>query len=183
MSSSLNAPRKNISKDPDRAVKYPGVKDDEVVLTCWSQVGDAGWCGTCLETASPGQPGYCGHKIRDPDPEEVLEEAEGDDSSEEEEDDSEDPRPTAWGGWGFCDSYCTPTNYQGFYWSNEPRLKEIRRLVKAHSDCGKHYNDTASEGSSFVARQSMAKLCIFQEREVEVGAEYRLIRLLKLLNA
>ena len=112
-----SSPRKNITGDPDRAVKYPGVVGEEVVLTCWSQVGGNGWCGTCLETAGPGEPGHCGAGVKDPDPQEVIHDQEtaGDDDEEKDwRSEAEEPRPSPWGGWGFCDSYCTPDNYQGY---------------------------------------------------------------------
>ena len=54
----------------------------------------------------PGEPGYC----KPGKPEGALKEAEKEE--EEEVDDSEYPRPSVWGGWGFCDALCTQTNYQ-----------------------------------------------------------------------
>ena len=54
----------------------------------------------------PGEPGYC----KPGKPEGALKEAEKEE--EEEVDVSEYPRPSVWGGWGFCDALCTQTNYQ-----------------------------------------------------------------------
>ena len=52
--------RKDISKLKDRAKLYPGVKSKYVMLDCYAEYFQSGWCGTCLKSARPGQPGYCG---------------------------------------------------------------------------------------------------------------------------
>ena len=91
-------------------------------IPCYAETGNSGWCGTCLNAAKvttsaaavtvvlillkPGEPGYC----KPGKPEGALKEAEKEE--EEEGDDSEYPRPSVWGGWGFCDALCTQTNYQ-----------------------------------------------------------------------
>ena len=69
---------------------------------------------------------------------------------------------------------CYFKNIFSFYWSNEPRLKEIKRMVKSHDDCRAHYNESLGV-SSYIAKQRMTKLCIYQEREIDVGAEYKMI--------
>ena len=154
--------RKNIKNDPERHKKYPGVKGDEVQLPCYAEIGSSGWCGTCLRSAKPGQPGFC--------PEEKVVTEKVEDSEEVNED--EFPRPSAWGGWGFCDALCSQTNYQGFYWSNEPRLKEIRRMSAGHKECSEFYNMT-NRLVKYDSEKFMSKLCVYQDRELDVKAYFR----------
>ena len=47
-------------------------------------------------------------------------------------------------------------------------------MVKSHDDCRAHYNESLGV-SSYIAKQRMTKLCIYQEREIDVGAEYKMI--------
>ena len=92
---------------------------------------------------------------------------------EEEEEDlkkKEYSRPTAWGGWGFCSQLCTQTNYQGFLWSNEPRLKEILRRTSSHEDCRKHLEINVKEG------EEISRLCLFQEQELAEKAHFSMFR-------
>ena len=74
--------------------------EDFVELECRKEIGKSGWCGTCLKTAKKGQPGYCGKDAVTP--EDII------------EFDKEMPRPTAWGGWGFCDPLCRQLEYSGY---------------------------------------------------------------------
>ena len=67
---------------------------------------DGSFAALYLILLKPGEPGYC----KPGKPEGALKEAEKEE--EEEEDDSQYPRPSVWGGWGFCDALCTQTNYQ-----------------------------------------------------------------------
>ena len=95
--------KKDIKQDPE--ARYEGLKSNYALLDCYAESFQNGWCGTCLESAGPGQPGYCGKKAED-------------NKDEDEEVDTEkrfkeQARPTAWGGWGFCSQLCTQTNYQG----------------------------------------------------------------------
>ena len=57
--------RKDISKLADRSRLYPGVKSNYVMLDCYAEYFQSGWCGTCLKSARPGQPGYCGQDKED----------------------------------------------------------------------------------------------------------------------
>ena len=101
------------------------------------------------------------------------EEKEGDEKEEKEEEDlrkKEYSRPTAWGGWGFCSQLCTQTNYQGFLWSNEPRLKEILRRTSTHKDCRKHLEIDLEEG------EEISRLCLFQEQELAEKARFNMLR-------
>ena len=152
--------------DPDRKKKYPGVKGDEIQLPCYAEIGTSGWCGTCLRSAKPGHPGYCS----DQKSKKVGDGEEMDDAVNKNE--GEFPKPSAWGGWGFCDALCSQTNYQGFYWSNEPRLKEIRRMSAGHKECSIYYNVT-NRLVMYESEKFMSKLCIYQERELDVKAHFR----------
>ena len=67
---------------------------------------DGSFAALYLILLKPGEPGYC----KPGKPEGALKEAEKEE--EEDEDDSQYPRPSVWGGWGFCDALCTQTNYQ-----------------------------------------------------------------------
>ena len=63
---------------------------------------------------------------------------------------------------------------QGFYWSNEPRLKEIRRRSASHAECSVYYNRSEHGLQGWWdTEKSMSKLCIYQERELEWKAHYR----------
>lgn len=151
--------RKDISKLADREKLYPGVKSNYVMLDCYAEYFQSGWCGTCLKSAGPGQPGYCGADAED----EKMEE-------DEEKRKRERPRPSAWGGWGFCSQLCTQTNYQGFLWSNEPRLKEMLRRTSSHEDCRKHLEISGQD------EEEMSRLCLFQEQELAEKAHFNMIR-------
>ena len=155
--------RKDISKVADRAL-YPGVKSNYVMLDCYAEYFQSGWCGTCLKSARPGQPGYCGEDAED------AEDGKKDKKKDGKKKKKEQPRPSAWGGWGFCSQLCTQTNYQGFLWSNEPRLKEMLRRTSSHEDCSKHLDISLGEG------QEMSRLCLLQEQELAEKAHFKMMR-------
>ena len=66
---------------------------------------------------------------------------------------------------------------QGFYWSNDPSLKEIRRMSAGHEECRQYYN--ISRGlARFDSEKQMTKLCIYQEQEIDVKAHYRKLKII-----
>ena len=72
-----------------------------------------------------GAPGYCGK----------------DASTSENTDqfEKEMARPTAWGGWGFCDPLCSSAEIRGYaQYTDRPHLKEIMRKVSPHLDCRRY---------------------------------------------
>ena len=81
------------------------IESEKRKLNCYGETFTSGWCGTCQESALPGEPGYCGTDAED------EKEKEARDKTKE---NREKPRPTLWGGWGYCSKLCTQTNYQGW---------------------------------------------------------------------
>lgn len=145
---------KDISQYQNKSEEYPDLKEDFVELECHKGTGDAGWCGTCLDFAKKGEPGYCG--------EDAAEEENEDDKERWER---EKPRPTGWGGWGFCDPMCRRLQFKGYRWSNEPQLAEITRKLAAHEDCQEHLGEELNK----------TRLCLYQELAIDAQASYKMI--------
>ena len=129
-------------------MKYPNLGDDDFVdLVCHKGSGQAGWCGTCLFYAKKGEPGYCGKGAAA--------------ENQTAQFDREIPRPTGWGGWGFCDSRCRQLEYEDQM--KEPQLKEIMRKIGSHEECRDYFGENVL----------VTRLCLYQEQELDIQAFYK----------
>jgi len=133
---------KNVTQEEGWKEKYPGLQSDFVELECQGeyQGGVVGWCGTCLLSKGPGEPGHCGEGAArsKSDPNYYAELA----------------RPTAWGGWGYCDPLCSKA--KTFGWEGQLKLLEVMRKVSSHREC-----------ESFLRGRGLeTQLCLFQEQDL-----------------
>jgi len=133
---------KNVSQEEGWKKKYPGLKGDMIELECQGeyQGGIVGWCGTCLLSKGPGESGYCGEGAarKETDPNYYAEQA----------------RPTAWGGWGYCDSLCNKGRALG--WQGELKMLEVLRKVSSHKEC-----------KDFLRNRGLkTQLCLYQEQDL-----------------
>jgi len=133
---------KNVSQEKGWKEKYPGLHGDIVELECQGeyQGGVVGWCGTCLLSKGPGEPGHCGEYAArsKSDPNYYAEQA----------------RPTAWGGWGYCDPLCNKG--RTFGWQGQLKMLEVMRKVSSHREC-----------KSFLRGRGLkTQLCLFQEQDL-----------------
>ena len=61
-----------------------------------------------------------------------------------------------------------------YYWSNEPRLKEILRRTSSHSDCREHLKKI--EDIHVADDEDMNRLCLYQEQELTKQAHFTMNR-------
>ena len=61
-----------------------------------------------------------------------------------------------------------------FYWSNEPRLKEILRRTSSHEECRKHLKSVNE--INVKDSEQMSRLCLYQEQEMAEKAHFKMNR-------
>lgn len=165
---------KNKNKNKNKSDRYKGVMSNYLMLDCYAEsFFQNGWCGTCLESAKPGKPGYCGNVGKEK--KKKKEDKKEEEMTKEEKDKmfKEKPRPSAWGGWGFCSQLCSQTNYKGSYWSNEPHLKEILRRTPSHEECREFLKGIRE--INVKDDKDMSRLCLYQEQELAEKAKFEML--------
>jgi len=128
------------------------VNNTNVTIECYDEnVGDNGWCGTCLYGAKKGQPGYC-EEIEDNKPQPMAEE-------------HEMPRPSKWGGWGVCHKNCSPKQ------ADHPELLEDEYDIWSHNKCDFHLNRSGQQVLTRINNQP-TQMCVYQRREAFLKQVY-----------
>lgn len=81
--------RTKLKKVPPKGYSQVDIvnRKKKLLTSCFSpNVGTYGWCGTCVQTAKKGEPGYCGPRARRVE--------------------AESAKVSSFKGWGFCSKHC-----------------------------------------------------------------------------